>query len=241
MLKQLFAALVVCGMCCGVAADAADIPFSTLDTSDRKVKPVSKPREAVPVLKQAKPRKLANVPVSAPENQEPMVKADLPVTAKAQPEDEVAVVSPELPEVEVGGELDMAWILDPLVAHADGPKREGSASIAGNLVVVEPGYVTSPYMVIELNGHIIKTPQTTVRIDVQIGKTTRSVSWKSDDVQAGRFNVELTAPMQAGKLPGYFPVSAIAFVTREAKGGAAMVSLEKIRVRVGKVKQVAAQ
>ena len=241
MIRRLLAAVVVCGMCCGVAADAADIPFSTLDKPVRKLKVVAKPKKSMPVVKQVKPRKATEAPVVVPKKQKPVVAADLPAAADDQPADEKAVASQDLPAVDSGNELDMAWVLDPLVAHADGPKREGSASITGNLIVVEPGFVTSPYMVIELNGHIVKTPQTVVRIDVQIGKTTRSVTWKSDDVQSGRFNVELTAPMQAGKLPGYFPVSAIAFVTREGKNGVAMVSLEKIRVRVGKVKQVAAQ
>lgn len=149
--------------------------------------------------------------------------------------------SPEIAKPVTGQEIDMSWVLDPLVANADGGKKEDSASVEGNLVVPEPGYVTAPYMVIELNGHIVKTTDTTVRIDIQIGGKNHTVTWPADDVQAGKFNMSLNADMPEGKLPGYFPVSAIAFVTNTKKGGAAMVSLEKINIRVGKVRVAATQ
>ena len=44
-----------------------------------------------------------------------------------------------------------------------------------------------------------------------------------------------------GKLPDYFPVSALAFVTKDGKDGAAMVSLEKVIVRIGKLQTVGAK
>jgi hypothetical protein len=134
-----------------------------------------------------------------------------------------------------GGEIDLAWVLDPLVANADGGKKEDSASIQGNVVVPEPGYISAPYMVLELNGHIVKTADTTVRLDVKISGKNYTTSWPAEDVQAGRFKVILNASVPEGELPEYFKVSAIAFVTNASKRGAAMVSLEKLNIRVGKV------
>ncbi len=148
-------------------------------------------------------------------------------------------VVPDAAAQSSGEELELSWFLDALVANADGPKREDSASTEGNLIVAEPGFVTSPYMVIELSGHIIKTPATTVRLQVRIGAVEKTVNWSADKVESGRFAVSLNAPMKAGELPGYIPVSALALVSREGKQGVAMVSLEKIRVRLGKVAQVA--
>jgi hypothetical protein len=129
--------------------------------------------------------------------------------------------------------------LDTVVANVDGPKREDSASLEGNLIVSEPGVVSSPYMVIELSGHIVKTPETVARVDIRIGSVQRSVNWSSDEIKSGRFSIALDAPMQAGALPGYFPVSVVALVWRDGKQGTAMVSLEKVRVRLGKVALVA--
>ena len=149
--------------------------------------------------------------------------------------------SPEIAEPVTGQEIDLSWVLDPLVANADGGKKEDSASVEGNLVVSEPGYVTAPYMVIELNGQIVKTTDTTVRLDIQIGGKNHTSIWAADDVQAGKFKITLNAVMPEGKLPDYFPVSAIAFVTNNSRGGAAMVSLEKINIRVGKVRVAATQ
>jgi hypothetical protein len=209
----------------GAPAVAADLPMShSADPAKRvkafpskKLQKTSRKVAALP-----KPAKKKLTKVAAKDDAEPGA-ATQPVAIKGNPAEE----------------LELSWFLDSLVANADGPKREGSASIEGNLIIAEPGVITSPYMVIELSGHIIKTPATTVRLDIQIGSVRKTVSWASDDVKSGRFAVTLNAPMKAGQLPGYFPVSALAFVSREGKQGAAMVSLEKVRVRVGKVVQVA--
>ena len=243
MIRRGLVALLVGSLCFGVSAEAADIPFSVLAKpvksakvprlSKKKASPAIKVVVAKPVRKPAKP-----VEVVAPEvpdaGQPP---AELQV---ATPAPEPAPEQPKGSEVQ-SGNLELAWFLDPLVANADGPKGEGSSSIEGNLIVVEPGYASSPHMEIELTGHIIKTPDTTVRVDVQVGSAYRSVTWTNEDVKSGRFSVTLKAPMKAGKLPGYFPVSALAFVTRKGKQGAAMVSVEKVTVRLGKVSEVAVQ
>jgi hypothetical protein len=104
-----------------------------------------------------------------------------------------------------------------------------------NLVVTEPGFASTSYMTIELDGHVVKTAGTTARIDVRIGGRSHTVEWTADDIKSGRFKRTFKATLPEGKLPPYFPVSAIAFVTREREGGAVLVTLEKITVRVGDV------
>lgn len=215
----------------GMQAEAADVPSSP------RLKVAKIVKLAVPRKKAASQLRKAVTFVPKAQKPKPQVAAETDPASVTPPEDEpeVAVVVPDSPSEE----LELSWFLDSLVANADGPKGEGSASMEGNLIVAEPGYVSSPYMVIELSGHIVKTLATTVRVDVKIGNVQRSVIWNSGEVKSGRFSVSLNAPMSAGKLPGYFPVSAIALVQREGKQGVALVSLERIRVRLGKVTQVA--
>ena len=191
---------------------AADLPSAGVYAKSRTVKILKNP------MVQNRPKPKLTKPVQTP-----------------------AIARPDIAKPATGQEIDMAWVLDPLVANADGGKKEDSASVEGNLVVPEPGYVTAPYMVIELNGHIVKTTETTVRIDIQIGGKNHTVTWPADDVKTGKFDISLNADIPEGKLPGYFPVSAIAFVTNAKKGGAAMVSLQKINIRVGKVRVATTQ
>lgn len=223
----------------GTHAGAADLPMH----AHKRVAKVSHGAQTVPakaparVSAKSKPAKQPlQVASAAPEQAEAPAQAEPPQQAEAASEEPVApLVAPK------SKELQMSWVLGPLTATADGPKSEGSSSVEGNLVVIEPGYVTSPYMVIELDGHIVKTADTVVRIDVQVGDVRKSISWKADEVSSGRFKEELLAPIPEGALPGYYPVSAIAFVTRTSKQGVAMISLEKISVRVGKLRQMAEQ
>jgi hypothetical protein len=127
---------------------------------------------------------------------------------------------------------NFTWVLKPLVANADGGKNEGSASETGNMIVEKPGMmICSPEMLIDLQGHIVKTVNSTVRLDIQVGEMRRSVVWHPNAAESGKFNITLKENAQ-GCLPGdYIPVSALAFVTKDGDGHAAMVSLEKIVLR----------
>jgi hypothetical protein len=241
MIRRIVVALMVSGFCFSAQAEAADLPLTVQHRPVKKAeaKVVVRDKRKITV---SKPRPVRVVPKIADRLDEPQVapvEKDVEVAVQIPKEEKPQVKSPEV--APVGQELELSWFLNSLIANVDGPKNESSASMEGNLIVAEPGYVTSPYMVIELSGHVVKTPATTVRIDVSVGKTTRSVTWPSDDTKSGRFKVAIDAPLAKGKLPGYFPVSAIAFVTREGKSGTAMVSLDKVRLRVGKVTQVADQ
>jgi hypothetical protein len=209
MILRLLVLLIVGCLCHGPVASAADLPFSKIDNAPHRVKPA---------VKQKKKPAQASLPASA-------AKQDV----KAGEETQQAVIAPK------PNEIELSWVLEPLVAHADGSKREGSDSDEANLVVTEPGSVTSSYMTVELYGHVVKTARTEARIDVRIGENRHTVEWGSDSVEAGRFSRIFRATLVAGKLPPYFPVSAIALVSRDNGGGAVLVTLEKITIRLGDV------
>jgi hypothetical protein len=210
MIRRSVVLLAVCGMCFGCVADAADLPAYTVKKVERALK---------------KPAKRIKAEVKAPR-----------VAAVQSP---AAVTVVKLPKVAVeplGDDINLTWVLDPLVANSDGAKLEDSASVEANLVVTDPGYVAEPVMIIELTGHVVKTARTTARLDIRIGDTKRTVSWNADDVQSGKFKISINEPMLEGKLPDYYPVSALAFVTKDGKDGASMISLEKVVVRLGKIR-----
>jgi hypothetical protein len=228
----LVSLLVLVTLCFGVSAEAADLPFSS--TWDQIEPSVARKKAAKAKLAKPKPR------MSDADPEAKISRATVEPQVVKPPKSD-ARTKRETPVDVPGEELELSWFLDTVVANVDGPKREDSASMEGNLIVAKPGVVTSPYMVIELSGHIVKTPATTVRVDIRIGSVQKSVNWPTDDMKSGRFSVTLDAPMKAGALPGYFPVSVVALVWRDGKQGTAMVSLEKVRVRLGKVAQVAQQ
>ena len=118
-----------------------------------------------------------------------------------------------------------------MTTNADGGKREGSASATANIIVDKPGTVFGPDMIIELEGHVVKTTEATVRLDIQVGDTKKTVSWNADQTKSGIFKITLNEKVPAGVLPALIPVSALAFVTQTGRGHVAMVSLEKIILR----------
>ena len=135
----------------------------------------------------------------------------------------------------LGSDMNLSWMLDTLVANADGGKNEGSASVTGNLVIHKPKAKLGSALTIELIGHIIKTPQSEVRLDVQIGPVKRTVVWKSDEVKSGIFKIILDEKMPLADMAGTLPASVLAFVTKHGDGAAAMISLEKVNLHLGKV------
>ncbi len=231
MIRGIVVLLAVCGMCLGSVAEAADVPSLPLKQVSKAPKrpaiKVATKTTKILIIKSAKPKNLAEKKLELNAVEEPQSRS---VSLKRQTNVDTTDNS-----------VDMSWVLKPLVATSDGPKKEGSASQVAHIVVTEPGYVSEPGMTIELSGHIVKTAGTTARIDIQIGKIRRVVLWKSEDVQAGKFQLSLDEEMPTGTLPPYFKASALVFVTKEGKAGAAMVSLEKVVVRVGKVRLAASQ
>jgi hypothetical protein len=134
----------------------------------------------------------------------------------------------------VPSEINLSMTLPSLTANADGSRNQASASMEGEMIVVKPGDVPLPRMVIELSGHIIKTVNSTARIDVTIGPSSRSFTWAAKDVASGRFTLLMDGQVPGGKVPSSLPVSAIAMVTKDPGSGAVWVSLEEIKVKLTK-------
>ena len=142
---------------------------------------------------------------------------------------QVAIASSKVP----ADVIELPWVLDPLVATADAGKKEGSAGTEVHLMTNKTGTDFGPDVAIELTGHIIKTAQSTVRLDIHIGSLQKTVLWNADDVKSGAFKITLNEKLDAGPMPSYFPASALAFVTQSGDGHVAMVSLEKVVFRIG--------
>jgi hypothetical protein len=146
---------------------------------------------------------------------------------------ESAVKPKSVSVVNGNGELSLSMALDMLVANADGSKTEGSSSFSGEFLIQQPHYVTLPAINIELKGHIIKTAGSTARLEVTIGNTKDTISWSATEVLAAPFSKSITTPIAAGMLPAPFPINASAYVSKDAGGGAVLVSLESIEVKIG--------
>jgi hypothetical protein len=198
--------LAVCGAYIASAAIAADLP-------------AYHPKQVTsPVQKKLKRKKTTAVK---------------PDVLKAKPALERTVRKQPSSEAQTSDVVSLTWQLDPLVANSDGAKREDSASVEAHLLVPQPAKISHPTMIIELTGHVVKTVNTTARLDIRVGKSHRILSWNSDDVKAGKFKIVLNEPTTAGALPDHYAVSALAFVTKDGREGAAMISLERVVLRLG--------
>lgn len=133
-------------------------------------------------------------------------------------------------------ELSLEMALDTLVAGADGSKTEGSSSFSGEFIIRQPHHVSLPSVNIALRGHIIKTAGSTARLDVKIGATEKTIEWKTDEVLSESFVSTLSVSIAEGFVPVPFPVSAVAYVNKQPGGGAVLVSLEAIEVKIGQVR-----
>lgn len=228
-MRRVLLALVLFVSCIAAPAFAADVPYVPEKpvphvTLIKKIKPLRKvvAKESTGLVAVAALPKVEPGSVSQP----PKIQGRLPIpTAKL----------PDQPTPLAEDQVVLPWVLDPLVALADGGKREGSAGVSGNLVPDKVGAEIGPEVAIELSGHVVKTAQSTIRIDVQIGSIHRTVLWNSNEVKSGKFLVTLNETIPVGRMPKYFPASALAFVTQEGEGHVAMVSLEKIVFRLGKL------
>ena len=215
MLRVLLA-LALSFVCVASSAFAADVPYeppkpAKLHVLAKKAKvALQKPAHLIPIAVLPK-----------------VIPGSISQTSKDQTQ--IATASTKVsPDV-----IELPWVLDPLVATADGGKREGSSGVEGNLITNRPGTDFGPDVVIELSGHVIKTAQSTVRLDIHIGSLQKSVLWSADDIKSGAFKITLNEKLEAGHMPNYFTASALAFVTQEGDGHVAMVSLEKIVFRMG--------
>lgn len=153
-----------------------------------------------------------------------------------------SVVKPESVAINSSSKkLTFSMHLDSLVANADGKKTEGSSSMEGNFVVQQPQKISLPSMTVQLRGHIIKTAGSTASLDITIGSALKTIKWNADEVMAKAFDITVTEAIPNGELPVLLPVSAIAFVNKEAGAGAVLVSLESIDVTFTPLKVASGQ
>ena len=214
MVRVLLALALSFG-CVAGAACAADVPYEP--PKPLKVKALTS-KSKIALHRPARLIPVAILPKVLPGS----------VSQTTKDQTQVATASTKLsPDI-----IELPWVLDPLVATADGGKKEGSAGVQGNLVTNRPGTDFGPDVVIELSGHVIKTAQSTVRLDIHIGSLQKSVLWRSDDIKSGAFQITLNEKLESGRMPNYFPASVLAFVTQEGDGHVAMVSLEKVVFRM---------
>jgi hypothetical protein len=129
--------------------------------------------------------------------------------------------------------IELVMTLDSFVANADGPKMEGSSSMIDELKLERTEAVTNPEMQVTISGFMVKTAPSVARIDLQIGDVKRSFVWARDEVKSGRYELSFSEPMPGGRVPAVLPVSALAFVTRDAPSSVVMVTLETIKISIG--------
>ena len=217
MLRFLFA-LAVSFMCVASSAFAADVPSLPTKPALAHELP-KKPTAKVAFQKPDRLVSIALLPKVIPGS----------ISQLSKDQNQIATASIKVtPDV-----IELPWTLDPLVATADGGKREGSSGVERNLVTNRPGTNFGSEIIIELTGHVIKTAQATVRLDIHIGSLQKSVLWAADDIKSGVFKITLNEKLEAGPMPSYFPASALAFVTQSGDGHVAMVSLEKVVFKMG--------
>lgn len=214
MIRNSLLSISVGLMCMGWAANAADLP-------------------SLPQLTKAKVQILHTKPKLKVKKSAP--KSSVAGSAQAR-KTKNSAVDPDRVAARNRHEIDLAWVFDPLIATADGSKKEGSGEVEGNLVVLERGYLSSPYLIIELSGHVVKTAGATARIDIRIAGKDRKFVWGVEDVKSEAFTIRFNETLSEGKLPANFPIAAFALATKTKQGAVAMVSLEKIRIRVGQVR-----
>jgi hypothetical protein len=112
---------------------------------------------------------------------------------------------------------------------------EANGNFSGHFELAQPASMPIKTMEILIDGTIIKEAGATARIDVKVGGATKSITWADADAVAEPFSQTVSIDLPNGRLPSPFPVEATAFVKKSTSGGAAMVSLKSIKVKLAEV------
>ncbi len=171
----------------------------------------------------------------------PILAADISVlrTSDYIPADDSLNV-PKVAKVDIGEkEIDLSMELDSFAANADGDKYEGSASTQGQMIIAQPNFIQLPNLTITVSGHIVKTLDSTARLDVQAGPISHNFMWGAQDVKSGQFELTYNEVMPKGKVPAIFSVSALAFVSKSTPDAVVLISVEKIHVKLGALQATA--
>jgi hypothetical protein len=112
---------------------------------------------------------------------------------------------------------------------------EVNGNFSGEFELAQPASMPISKMEIVIDGTIIKEAGASAKIDVKVGGATKSITWADADTLAQPFSQTVTIDLPDGRLPSPFPVEATAFVKKSYSGGAAMVSLKSIKVKLSEV------
>jgi hypothetical protein len=139
------------------------------------------------------------------------------------------------------GIINLSLDLKAFEANADGPKQEDSASLQRKLVISRTADVPLPQLSVTVIGHIVKTRDSTARIDVKVGPAKHSFVWEADEVKSGGFEFRFDGMLPNGEIPSALHVTAIAFVTKLKKSSVVLVSVDKINVTISSARVAAKQ
>jgi hypothetical protein len=112
---------------------------------------------------------------------------------------------------------------------------EVSGNFSGYFELAQPASMPIKVMEIVIDGTIIKEAGASAMIDVKVGGASKSITWPDADTVAQPFTQTVSIELPNGRLPSPFPLEATAFVKKSSSGGAAMVSLKSIKVKLAEV------
>lgn len=128
----------------------------------------------------------------------------------------------------------------PFEAKADGSTLEASANLAGHFELTQPNYDRFTKCVATVEGLIIKSEASSVRLVIKAGSSEQVIEWGQGKQLSERFSrdIEIALPGE-GRLPNPFPVSIQAFVKKDGASDAAYVSVESLTITAGGTKVAA--
>jgi hypothetical protein len=135
--------------------------------------------------------------------------------------------------------VELALELGDFQITADNEKTEGTSSFVGQLIVLKPANVPLPSLSITLEGHLVKTLGSDVRIDLTVGDFRKTFNWSADQTHNGVFREAISATPRDRHMKDPLPVSIVAWVTRPKTAGATLLTVDKLSVNVTAAASVA--
>ncbi len=129
--------------------------------------------------------------------------------------------------------LSVSMVVEDFSANAEGEKTEATASFTGSFLITQPAKVQLSKLHATVSGIVVKTPGSTIQLELSFGPAKSTVSWAETETKSERFTHDVDMIIPDGHLPSPFDVSALAFVKKPGKEGAALVTLDKITIDIG--------
>ena len=127
--------------------------------------------------------------------------------------------------------LILSITFSALEAKADGGTTEAKANVAGHFEVSQPKLDTFTMARVNIEGHIIKSSGSIVRLALKVGGAEQVIEWAEGTVASEKFsrNVDIALPA-GGRLPSPFPVSVEAMARKNGYADAAYVSVSGVTI-----------